>query len=81
MISSSGYRIGPFDVESSLLEHQAVAESAVVGLPDEQRGEIVAAFVVLDPGHDGNDTLRAELTEHVRERLGKHGTATRTHLR
>lgn len=72
VISSSGYRIGPFDVESSLLEHQAVAESAVVGLPDEQRGEIVAAFVVLNPGHDSNDTLRAELTEHVRERLGKH---------
>lgn len=72
VISSSGYRIGPFDVESALLEHQAVAESAAVGLPDEQRGEIVAAFVVLKPGYDGDDTLRADLTELVRDRLGKH---------
>jgi acetyl-CoA synthetase len=72
VISSSGYRIGPFDVESALLEHAAVAESAAVGLPDEQRGEIVAAFVVLKPGYDGDDALRADLTEHVRDRLGKH---------
>jgi len=72
VISSAGYRIGPFDVESCLLEHAAVAESAVVGKPDEQRGQIVAAFVVLHPGHLGNDTLATELTEHVRNRLGKH---------
>lgn len=72
VISSSGYRIGPFDVESALLEHAAVAESAAVGLPDEQRGEIVAAFVVLKPGCEGDDALRADLTEHVRDRLGKH---------
>jgi len=72
VISSAGYRIGPFDVESSLLEHAAVAESAVVGLPDEQRGEIVAAFVVLHPGVDGDQDLRVELTEHVRSSLGKH---------
>jgi len=72
VISSAGYRIGPFDVESCLLEHAAVAESAVVGKPDEQRGQIVAAFVVLHPGHLGDDTLTTELTEHVRNRLGKH---------
>ena len=72
VISSAGYRIGPFDVESSLLEHEAVAESAVVGKPDEERGEIVSAYVVLQPGHDGNDALIDELTEHVRARLGKH---------
>lgn len=72
VISSAGYRIGPFDVESCLLEHAAVVESAVVGKPDEQRGEIVKAFVVLHPGQDGDDALRSELTEHVRSRLGKH---------
>ena len=72
VISSAGYRIGPFDVESCLLEHAAVAESAVVGKPDEQRGEIVKAFVVLHPGHTGGDDLDTELTEHVRGRLGKH---------
>ncbi len=72
VISSAGYRIGPFDVESCLLEHDAVAESAVVGKPDEERGEIVKAFVVLHPGNVGDDTLASELTGHVRERLGKH---------
>jgi len=72
VISSAGYRIGPFDVESCLLEHDAVAESAVVGKPDEARGEIVKAFVVLHPGLDGDDALTDELIEHVRNRLGKH---------
>ena len=72
VISSAGYRIGPFDVESCLLEHDAVAESAVVGKPDEQRGEIVKAFVVLHPGRVGDDALAVELTDHVRDRLGKH---------
>ena len=72
VISSAGYRIGPFDVESCLLEHEAVAESAVVGKPDEQRGEIVKAFVILHPGHSADEALTAELTEHVRGRLGKH---------
>jgi len=72
VISSAGYRIGPFDVESCLLEHDAVAESAVVGKPDAERGEIVKAFVVLHPGHNGDDALADELTQYVRERLGKH---------
>lgn len=72
VISSAGYRIGPFDVESCLLEHEAVAESAVVGKPDEKRGEIVKAFVVLHPGRIGGTTLATDLTEHVRARLGKH---------
>jgi acetyl-CoA synthetase len=72
VISSAGYRIGPFDVESCLLEHDAVAESAVVGKPDPQRGEIVKAYVVLHPGRTGDATLSTDLTEHVRARLGKH---------
>lgn len=72
VISSAGYRIGPFDVESCLLEHDAVAESAVVGKPDDQRGEIVVAYVVLHEGYTGSESLIAELTQHVRDRLGKH---------
>ena len=72
VISSAGYRIGPFDVESCLLEHPAVAESAVVGKPDAERGEIVKAFVVLHAGHDPDQHLSEALRQHVRERLGKH---------
>ncbi len=52
VISSGAYRIGPFEVESALLEHPAVLESAVVGSPDADRGNIVKAFVVLRPGHE-----------------------------
>ena len=59
-------------MESCLIEHDAVAESAVVGKPDAARGEIVSAFVVLHPDREGDDALAAELTEHVRGRLGKH---------
>jgi acyl-coenzyme A synthetase/AMP-(fatty) acid ligase len=66
VILSAAYRIGPFEVESALLEHTAVAESAVVGKPDPDRGQIVKAFVVLRPGHDGSDALAAELKEHVK---------------
>lgn len=72
VITSAGYRIGPFDVESSLLEHPAVLESAVVGKPDEARGHIVKAFVVLVEGYKSNDELSEELRLHVRARLGAH---------
>jgi acetyl-CoA synthetase/medium-chain acyl-CoA synthetase len=66
VISSGAYRIGPFEVESALLEHPAVAESAVVGSPDADRGNIVKAFVVLRPGQTGNDALVRELQEHCK---------------
>jgi acyl-coenzyme A synthetase/AMP-(fatty) acid ligase len=66
VILSAAYRIGPFEVESALLEHTAVAESAVVGKPDPDRGQIVKAFVVLRPGHAGGDALSAELKDHVK---------------
>jgi acyl-coenzyme A synthetase/AMP-(fatty) acid ligase len=66
VILSSAYRIGPFEVESALLEHAAVAESAVVGAPDADRGEIVKAFVVLRPGTDPTAELISELQEHVK---------------
>ncbi|HEY5131010.1 MAG TPA: AMP-binding protein [Bradyrhizobium sp.] len=74
MIKSAGYRIGPFEVESALLKHPAVAEAAVVGKPDELRGEIVKAFVVLRPGTSGNDELSHELALFVRETVGGHQT-------
>ncbi len=67
VILSAGYRIGPFEVESALLEHPAVAESAVVSSPDAIRGEVVKAFVVLKPGHVGSDVLAAELQEHTKK--------------
>jgi acetyl-CoA synthetase len=66
IISSAGYRIGPMEVESALLEHPAVQESAAVGKPDPGRGEIVKAFVVLRPGHAATAHLAAELQEHVK---------------
>ena len=66
VIISASYRIGPFEVESALIEHGAVAEAAVVGRKDEVRGEIVKAFVVLASGHQPSDALVSDLQEHVR---------------
>ncbi|GHO44681.1 acyl-CoA synthetase [Ktedonospora formicarum] len=66
VIITAGYRVGPFEVESALKEHPAVAESAVVASPNEMRGEVVKAFVVLAPGHQASDTLAHELQEHVK---------------
>ncbi len=66
VILASGYRIGPFEVESALLEHPAVAESAVVSSPDEVRGEVVKAFVILAPGYQPSDELVKELQDHVK---------------
>jgi len=66
VIKSSAYRIGPFEVESTLLEHPAVLESGVVGKPDAIRGQIVKAFVVLRSGYAASDALKAELQEHCK---------------
>lgn len=66
VIISAAYRIGPFEVESALVEHPAVAEAAVVGKPDAERGEIVKAFVTLAPGFQGSATLATELQDHVK---------------
>jgi serine/threonine protein kinase len=66
VIISAGYRIGPFEVERALKEHPAVAESAVVASPDEMRGEVVKAFVILAPGHTPSPELATELQEHVK---------------
>ena len=67
VIKSSGYRIGPFEVESALQEHPAVVESAVVGVPDELRGAIVKAYVILAKGYTPSDELTKELQEHVKK--------------
>jgi len=67
MISSAGYRISPFEVESALIEHPAVAESAVVGKKDPVRGEIVMAFVVLAAGHTPSAELKADIQAFVKQ--------------
>ncbi|MFZ5642154.1 MAG: AMP-binding protein [Bacillota bacterium] len=67
VILAAGYRIGPFEVESALLEHDAVAESAVVSSPDELRGEVVKAFIVLAPGFEPSDALVKELQDYVKK--------------
>ncbi len=67
VITSSAYRIGPFEVESALVEHPAVAEAAVVGKPDPDRTEIVTAFCILAPGYAPSDALAGELQEHVKK--------------
>ncbi len=70
VIKSAGHLIGPFEVESALVEHPAVAEAAVIGVPDERAGEIVKAFVTLNRGVDADDALQRELLGHARKRLG-----------
>jgi acetyl-CoA synthetase len=70
VIKTSGHLIGPFEVESVLLEHAAVAESAVIGKPDPVAGEIVKAFVVLKPGFEPGERLIRDLLGHCRVRLG-----------
>ncbi len=66
VIVSAGYRIGPFEVESALVAHPAVAEAAAVSAPDQERGAVVRAVVVLRDGHAASDALAAELQEHVK---------------
>jgi acyl-coenzyme A synthetase/AMP-(fatty) acid ligase len=66
VILSAGYRIGPFEVESALVGHPAVAEVAAVGAPDDERGSVVRAVVVLRDGHDGDAALVKELQDHVK---------------
>ena len=66
MISSSGYRISPFEVESALVEHEAVAESAVIAKPDALRGEIVKACIVLAEGYEPSDELVIDIQDFVK---------------
>jgi acetyl-CoA synthetase len=70
VIKSAGHLIGPFEVESALMEHPAVAEAGVIGKPDPLAGEIVKAFVTLKPGYEATPTLQRELIAFGRHRLG-----------
>ena len=72
VITSAGYRIGPGPIEDCILSHPAVSMVAVVGVPDEERTEIVTAFVILHEGIEGSDTLKQEIQNHVRERVAAH---------
>ena len=69
VIITSGYRVGPLEVEEVLLDHSAVEQVGVVGVPDNTRGEIIKAFVELAPGADGDDDLRETLRARARDRL------------
>ena len=70
LIKSSGHLIGPFEVESALIEHPAVAEAAVIGLPDETAGELVKAYVTLNAGFTGDAALERDIRGHARKLLG-----------
>lgn len=72
VINTSGHRVGPFEVESALLEHKAVAEAGVIGKPDAERGEIIKAFVVLREGFTPNHELEEELKKFIKHRLAAH---------
>ena len=67
LIISAGYRIGPFEVESVVMEHPSVAETAVIGVPDPERGEVVKAFVVLAPDHTPSPDLATEIQTHCKK--------------
>ena len=69
VISSAGYRIGPGEIEDSLLKHPAVAQAAVIGKPDALRGSIIKAFVVLSDGYEASQELAADIRESIRTRL------------
>jgi acetyl-CoA synthetase len=70
VINVSGHRLGTMEVESALVSHPYVAEAAVVGRPDDIKGQAIAAFVTLEPGHDANEALKEELRRHVAKEIG-----------
>jgi acetyl-CoA synthetase len=70
VINVAGHRLGTMEIESALVSHPAVAEAAVVGKPDEVKGQEIVAFVTLEGGHTGSDALKAELKQHVGQEIG-----------
>jgi len=72
VIISSGYRIGPEEIEDSLAGHDAVADAGVIGVPDEERGEVAKAYVTLAEGFEPSESLTEELQQHVKDRLAKY---------
>lgn len=80
VIIMAGYRIGPFDIESVLVEHPSVIDVAVVGQPDDIRGEVVEAYVVLAPGTEGSAELEAELQQLVKTKFAAHAYPRTVHF-
>jgi len=72
VIKTAGERVGPFEVESVLIEHPAVAEAGVIGVPDEIRGEVIKAFLVLKPGNEPSESLKEDIKKFVKTRLAGH---------
>lgn len=72
VIISSGYRIGPEEIEETLCKHEAVAQAGVIGIPDEERGEVPKAFIMVSDGHEATDELRRELKQYVKDQLAKY---------
>jgi acetyl-CoA synthetase len=72
VIKTSGERVGPFEVESKLLEHPAVAQAGVIGKPDPVRGEIIKAFIALRKGYTPSDELKKEIMDYVKKNLAAH---------
>ncbi len=72
VIKSSGYRIGPSEIEAKIMEHKSVASCAVIGVPDPQRGQAIKAFVKLLPGFKPSDEMIKEIQMHVKTRLAAH---------
>ncbi|MFC4387736.1 acetate--CoA ligase [Gracilibacillus marinus] len=72
VINTSGERVGPFEVESKLIEHKAVAEAGVIGKPDPERGEIIKAFITLNPGYEASDELLEDIRLFVKTGLSAH---------
>ncbi|MBW2967181.1 acetate--CoA ligase, partial [Candidatus Woesearchaeota archaeon] len=72
VINTAGHRVGPFEVESALVEHPAVAEAGVIGKPDETYGEIIKAFIALKKGHEPSDELKEDIKKFIKSRLAGH---------
>jgi acetyl-CoA synthetase len=72
VINTSGHRVGPFEVESALVEHPAIAEAGVIGKPDKERGEIIKAFIVLNNGVSANDELMEDIKNFTKRQLAAH---------
>ncbi len=72
VIKTAGERVGPFEVESALIDHPAVAEAAVIGKPDELRGEIIKAFITLNKGYEKSDELKKEIQQFVKKHMAGH---------
>lgn len=72
VINTSGERVGPFEVESKLLEHPAVAEAGVIGKPDPERGEIIKAFITLNDGYEDSAELKEEIRQFIKTGLSAH---------